>query len=45
MSIGLRVIMLLACAYAGWETAGVHSVELPELQQQAQYDSADLNRR
>ena len=30
MSIGFRVAIVLVCAYAGWQTAGVR--ELPEPQ-------------
>lgn len=33
MSIGLRIAMLLCCAYAGWQTAAVQSGELPVFQQ------------
>jgi hypothetical protein len=32
MSIGFRVVMVLVCAYAGWQTAGVQLGELPEPQ-------------
>jgi hypothetical protein len=30
MSIGFRVAIVLVCAYAGWQTAGVQFGELPE---------------
>ena len=36
MSIGLRVVILLVCAYAGWETAGLQFGRLPEPQQLTQ---------
>jgi hypothetical protein len=32
MSIGFRVVIVLVCAYAGWQTASVQFGELPELQ-------------
>jgi hypothetical protein len=45
MPIGLRVIVILACAYAGWQTAGVHSGKLPELQQRTNITAPNLSRR
>jgi hypothetical protein len=33
MAIGLRIVILLCCAYAGWQTASVQFGELPEFQQ------------
>lgn len=32
MSISLRIIMLLVCGYAGWQTASFQFRELPEPQ-------------
>jgi hypothetical protein len=32
MSIGIRVAIVLVCAYAGWQTANVQFGELPEPQ-------------
>jgi hypothetical protein len=34
MSITFRVVMVLVCAYAGWETASLQFGELPDPQQQ-----------
>jgi hypothetical protein len=39
MSIGFRVVMVLVCAYAGWQTAGVQFREMPEPQQLMQKNS------
>jgi hypothetical protein len=36
MSIGLRIVIVLVCAYAGWYTASVQFGELPKPQQQEQ---------
>jgi hypothetical protein len=33
MSITFRALMMLACAYAGWETANFQLGQLPEPQQ------------
>jgi hypothetical protein len=33
MSIMFRAVMILVCAYAGWETAGLQIGELPEVLQ------------
>ena len=30
MSISFQVVMVLVCAYAGWETASLQFVELPD---------------
>jgi hypothetical protein len=34
MSNGLRIVILLGCAYAGWQTASVQLPELPKSQPQ-----------
>jgi hypothetical protein len=36
MTIGLRIAIVLLCAYAGWQTAIVQFAELPVSQQPAQ---------
>ena len=36
MSITFRVLMMLACAYAGWETASFQLQQLPESEQLTQ---------
>lgn len=36
MSMGFRVAIVLVCAYAGWQAAGVQFGELPESQHLAQ---------
>ena len=36
MSITFRVLMMLACAYAGWETASFQLQRLPESEQLTQ---------
>ena len=36
MSISFQVLMVLVCAYAGWETASLQFVELPTTQQSTQ---------
>ena len=36
MSISFQVVMVLVCAYAGWETASLQFVELPTTQQSTQ---------
>jgi hypothetical protein len=36
MAIGLRVVIVLVCAYAGWYAGSVQFGELPEPQQQEQ---------
>jgi hypothetical protein len=33
MAISFRVVMILVCAYAGWEIASLQFGELPEPQQ------------
>ena len=40
MSVCFRVIMILACAYAGWEIASLQFEDLPEPQQQTQKSSS-----
>ena len=40
MSISFRVVMVLVCAYAGWETARLQFGELPDPQQLAQKNSS-----
>ena len=44
MSISFQVVMVLVCAYAGWETASLQFVELPEPQQLTQEVVPDTNR-
>jgi hypothetical protein len=44
MSISFRVVMILVCAYAGWETASLQFGELPEPQQLTQKVFPNLNR-
>ena len=39
MSIGFQVVMVLFCAYAGWQTAGVQFRALPEPHQLMQKNS------
>jgi hypothetical protein len=39
MSIGLRIVVLLVFAYAGWQTASVEFGEMPGCQQQEQIQS------
>ena len=36
MAVGLRIVIFLCCAYAGWQTASVQFGEPPGRQQQAQ---------
>lgn len=45
MSITFRVLMMLACAYAGWETAGIEREQLPEPHQLAQTSSSQFQHR
>jgi hypothetical protein len=33
MSISFRVVMVLVCAYAGWDTASLQFGDLPDSQQ------------
>ncbi len=40
MSIGLRVIMILVCAYAGWQTASVQFGDVSEPQHLTQENGA-----
>jgi hypothetical protein len=42
MSIVFRVLMMLACAYAGWETANFQLEQLPTHQQLAQESSSQF---
>ena len=44
MSITFRILMMLACAYAGWETANFQLGQLPEPQQQTQAVVPNSNR-
>ena len=44
MSIIFRVLMMLACAYAGWETANFQLEQLPEPHQLTQTSSSNPNR-
>ena len=44
MSITFRVLMILACAYAGWETANFQLEQLPEPQQLTQEVVPNPNR-
>ena len=44
MSITFRVLMMLACAYAGWETANFQLEQLPEHQQLTQTAVLKSNR-
>jgi hypothetical protein len=44
MSITFRIFMMLACAYAGWETANFQLGQLAEPQQQKQAVVPDSNR-
>jgi hypothetical protein len=44
MSISFQVVMVLACAYAGWETASLQFVELPTTQQSTQDVVSDGNK-
>ena len=44
MSITFRVLMILACAYAGWETANFQLEQLPESQQLTQKAVLNPNR-
>ena len=37
MAVGLRIVIFLCCAYAGWQTASVQFGEMPESQQQEQF--------
>lgn len=37
MSVGLRIFILLCCAYGGWETAGVEFGQLAVPQPQVQF--------
>jgi hypothetical protein len=40
MSIGFRIVIVVVCAYAGWQTAGVQFGELPEPRQPNQMSSS-----
>jgi hypothetical protein len=40
MSIGLRIVVLLCCAYAGWQTASIQFEALPELRELDQESSS-----
>ena len=40
MSIMFRALMILVCAYAGWETAGLQIGELPDALQAMQSSSS-----
>ncbi len=44
MSITFRVVMILFCAYAGWETANFQLQQLPESEQLTQEVVLDSNR-
>jgi hypothetical protein len=35
MLIGLRIVVLLCCAYAGWQAANVQFQAVPEIQELA----------
>lgn len=41
MSIAFRIFVLLCCAYAGWETASIQSVELESLSKKGVLESAN----
>lgn len=41
MIVGLRIVILLCCAYAGWQTPSVQFGELPEAQQPQQHIPLD----
>jgi len=43
MTITFRVLMMLACAYAGWETAGFQLEQPPVHQQLTQIGSSQIN--
>ena len=43
MSITIRVLFILVCAYAGWETASFQLQRLPEFEQLTQEVVLDSN--